>query len=152
MLEFLFYLFVVAFFLNLLWELWHSRAYEACQAMPLDRYVRLIVVISLKDAFWITLLYWCTVLIFQNAAIIENPSQLALFIALALTFSFIVASEERSGSLLLLRPSEDTTKGKYLATCCEFERVFELKLSPELALGSIPFIDEKISLARGRWA
>src|SRR3989344_6970087 len=53
---------------------------------------------------------------------------------------FIVASEERSGSLLLLRPSEDTTKGKYLAACCEFERVFELKLSPELALWSIPFI------------
>ena len=53
---------------------------------------------------------------------------------------FIVASEERSGSLLLLRPSEDTTKGKYLAACCEFERVFELKLSPELALGSIHFI------------
>ncbi len=89
MLEFLFILFAIAFFLNLLWELWHSRLYETCHTMPLDRYVKLITVMSLKDAFWIISFYGITVLLFQNTAIFEKPFQLTAFITLALAFSFI---------------------------------------------------------------
>ena len=57
--------------------------------MPLGRYVRLITVMSMKDAFWITLCYSATVFLFHNAAIFEKPPQLIAFLAFALVFSFI---------------------------------------------------------------
>ena len=82
-------LFVVAFFLNILWELWHSQLYETCRAMPLGRYVRLITVMSIKDALWITLFYSVTVFLFHNTAIFEKPPQFIAFLSFALVFSFI---------------------------------------------------------------
>jgi hypothetical protein len=82
-------LFVVSFFLNLLWEILHSSLYTTCNKMPLGKLQRLLTFMSLKDAFWITLFYVISTVLFGSLFIFQNPAQLAFFILLALTFSFI---------------------------------------------------------------
>ena len=82
-------IFLVAFFINLLWEVLHSVLYETCLRMKLQNYVPLIVKMSIKDGLWIVFFYIITVLIFKNEIIIQNYLQLLIFSMLALSFSFI---------------------------------------------------------------
>ena len=56
--EALLFVFVVSFFLNFLWEVWHSQLYTTCLSMRLPAYIRLITWQSVKDAMWITLAYF----------------------------------------------------------------------------------------------
>jgi hypothetical protein len=58
--------FIVAFFINLLWEVLHSQLYTTCLEMPLERYIPVIIWASLKDAFFIVLFFLSTVVIYQN--------------------------------------------------------------------------------------
>lgn len=82
-------IFVVAFFLNLLWEVLHSPLYTTCHEMPLGKMQRLLVVMSFKDAFWILFFYWMLAVMFDNTSILSNSLQLLLFIVAALSFSFV---------------------------------------------------------------
>jgi hypothetical protein len=82
-------IFFVAFFLNLLWEVLHCVLYTTCLEMPLGRVQRLLVIMSLKDAFWITLFYVISVLLFGSTNIVANVPQLGFFVAIALIFSFV---------------------------------------------------------------
>lgn len=82
-------LFAVSFFLNLLWEMHHSTLYTTCLKMPLGKLQRLLTVMSLKDAFWITLLYAISTALFGSLFIFQNPAQLTFFVLLTLAFSFI---------------------------------------------------------------
>ena len=82
-------IFIAAFFLNLLWEVLHSPLYTTCHEMPLGKMQRLLVSMSLKDGFWITLFYWITVLVSGNIYIVEHVAQLTFFAAIALVFSFV---------------------------------------------------------------
>lgn len=82
-------IFILAFLINLFWEVSHSVLYKTCQKMPLNNYVKIILKASLKDAFFISLFYLITALIFNNFFILQNYFQLAAFALISLTFSFI---------------------------------------------------------------
>jgi len=79
----------VAFFLNFFWEVLHSRLYETTLAMGPAALGNLLTLQSLKDAGWIVLFYLITLAIFRNTDITRNRAQLAVFILLALMFSFV---------------------------------------------------------------
>ena len=81
--------FLVAFLINLLWEILHSQLYETCLKISLKKYIPLIIGASLKDGFWVSLFYTITVLIFKNFNILINYIQLLVFVITALIFSFI---------------------------------------------------------------
>ncbi len=79
---------IISFFLNLLWEVLHSQLYTTCIKASLKKYIPLITLASVKDAFWITLFFIITTITFKNTNILNNPYQLILFITLAISFSF----------------------------------------------------------------
>jgi hypothetical protein len=60
----LFKLGVVAFFLNLLYEILHSLLYTTCWQAPLPRYIQLMLKASIFDAIAIALLYGVSTVIF----------------------------------------------------------------------------------------
>ena len=82
-------IFIIAFFINLLWELVHSQLYDTCLKMKLKPYTKLIIKMSLIDAFMISLIYLITALIFKNYLILNSPIQLITYSILALLFVFI---------------------------------------------------------------
>ncbi len=82
-------IFIISFFLNLLWEVIHSQLYVTCLEAPLKKYIPLIIFASIKDAFFITLFYLISVLIFNNQNILNNSFQIIFFIIISLLFSFI---------------------------------------------------------------
>jgi len=79
---------IVAFFINLAWEIAHSLLYKTALALPTKKYVALMFRMSFLDGLLITLLYGLTVLIFRNTDILNNSYQLVSFILLAIIFSF----------------------------------------------------------------
>lgn len=82
-------IFIIVFFLNFVWEFWHCGLYNEIHKMSLKEVTHLLTKMSLKDGFWVTLFYAITVFIFGNVNIFENYTQLALFIILSFSFSFI---------------------------------------------------------------
>ncbi len=58
--------------------------------MPLDRYVRLMVDMSFRDALWITLSFYVSVLIFGTRDILANPAQLLALVAWLLLFAWVI--------------------------------------------------------------
>lgn len=122
-------IFIVAFFLNLLWEVLHSPLYTTCHEMPIGKMQRLLVIMSLKDGFWITLFYAVLAEMFNNTAILENGAQLLLFIIFAMSFSFV---DER----ISLR------RGRWTYTK-NMPKVFTVGLTPLLELvitGAVTFV------------
>lgn len=89
MLSILFQIFFISFLINLSWEVIHSQLYTTCQKLSLNKYIPLIIKVSLKDGFWISIFYIISFYIFQNTNILLDTNQLILFILLALSFSFI---------------------------------------------------------------
>ncbi len=87
--ELLLTLFFIAFALNILWEVLHSVLYTTCHEMPLGKMQRLLVVMALKDAFWITAFYTVSVFIFETTNVMLNIPQLIFFVLLAFIFSYI---------------------------------------------------------------
>jgi len=92
-------IFLVAFFVNLLWEVCHSQLYETCLRLPLKDYIPLITKASLNDGFFVVLFYWITTLFFKNANILENHAQLLFFLLIGLIFAYI----DEKVSLKLMR-------------------------------------------------
>lgn len=82
-------LFIIAFFLNLLWEVSHSVLYKTCKKMQVNNYVVLILKQTAKDGVWIVVFYLASVLAFHNTNILELRTQLIFFILFCLLFSFI---------------------------------------------------------------
>lgn len=89
MLPILFQIFFISSLINLFWEVIHSQLYTTCQKLSLNKYIPLIIKVSLKDGFWISIFYLISFYIFQSTNILLNTNQLILFILLALSFSFI---------------------------------------------------------------
>lgn len=75
--------------INLVWEVAHSPLYETALAMPIKQYSPMILEMSIKDGLWITLFYAISTILFKNADILKNRTQLWVFVAMALTFSFL---------------------------------------------------------------
>jgi hypothetical protein len=82
-------IFIIAFLLNFVWEFWHCRLYNEIHKMSLNEVTYLLTKMSFKDGFYITLFYAITVFFFENLNIFENYRQLAVFLILALLFSFV---------------------------------------------------------------
>lgn len=82
-------IFLISFLINLLWEVIHSQLYDTCLNLPLEKYIPLIVIASIKDGFWISLFFLISVYMFKDINILTNYLQLSLFVFLALSFSFI---------------------------------------------------------------
>jgi len=80
-------LFFVAFFLNLLWEVLHSTLYTTCHQLPLGASQRLLVFMSLKDAFWVVAFYTLTNFVFGVTSIFDSVYAVLFFVLLALVFS-----------------------------------------------------------------
>ena len=89
MMAILFQIFLIAFLINLLWEVIHSQLYETCLKSPLKKFIPLIIGASLKDGLFISLFYLTSAIIFGQINILADRSQLLAFIFLALSFSFI---------------------------------------------------------------
>jgi len=89
MISILLQIFFISFFINLLWEVLHSRLYTTCLKAPLRKYIPLIIGASLKDGLWISFFYGISVSLFGTVNILTNIPQLFFFIILALLFSFI---------------------------------------------------------------
>jgi len=81
-------LFIIAFFINLLYEMLHSLLYKTCYQADLKRYVYLMLKGASFDGFWITFAYFVTYLIFQNINIFNNYLQLSLFIIVSILFAY----------------------------------------------------------------
>jgi hypothetical protein len=82
-------LFVFGFLLNMVWEVWHSQLYTTCLKQEWTKNVRLLTIMSLKDAFFIVLFYLTTVFIFGSYDIFNNSLQLVFFVLISLSFSFV---------------------------------------------------------------
>src|SRR3989344_4036202 len=89
MLTTFFQIFIIAFLINLLYEVLHSQLYTTCLKMPLKKYIPLITIASVKDGIWISIFFAVSVLIFKNLIILTNYYQILFFIIIALTFAFI---------------------------------------------------------------
>jgi hypothetical protein len=90
MLSIVLQVFLISFLINLLWEVIHSQLYTTCLKAPLKKYIPLIIGASLKDGWWISLLFGITVILFRNINILSNLPQLIFFVVLSLAFSFYV--------------------------------------------------------------
>lgn len=75
-------IFFVAFFVNLLYELFHSVLYKTCIEAPLPRYIFLILKAAIFDGFSITIIYLFVSLSFANNL------QIIMFLAISLGFAF----------------------------------------------------------------
>lgn len=82
-------IFIIAFLINFVWEVWHSQLYKTIHEMKFRDMIKLLTKMSLKDALWIMLFYYVTILIFGNINIFDNYTQLITFIILGLLFSFV---------------------------------------------------------------
>jgi len=88
-LYFLLIVFILSFFLNLLWEVLHSTLYKTCWEMPFNKVQRLLVVMSLKDGFWIVAFFTIAALISGTFVPYASTLQMGIFFVLCLSFSFI---------------------------------------------------------------
>lgn len=82
-------LFIIAFFINLLYEILHSVLYKTCQEASLKKYIYLILKGAIFDGFSITLIYFITFIIFKNQNPFNNIAQIIAFILIALILAYI---------------------------------------------------------------
>lgn len=90
MIEHLSILFVSAFFINFVWEVWHSQLYTTCLSMPLPQVIRLLTLMSLKDAGWITLFYGILQITLTPENPLTSPLFLGMFVSITLIFAYAV--------------------------------------------------------------
>ena len=89
------YIFIISFFLNFLWEVWHSQLYTTCLEMEIRKCIRLLTLQSLKDALWISVaFYTITVLMSVSSSFLgwfSKPfAPLIIFAFVLLIFSYVV--------------------------------------------------------------
>lgn len=112
-------IFLIAFLLNFLWEVWHAQLYETCRTMPLPELTRLLTWQSIKDSFWITVAY------------LVAPTVLS-FLVLLLIFSYAVERYALRHHWWQYAPA--------------MPRVFGVGLSPLLELAVTGFIALQLTL------
>ncbi|MBM3206319.1 MAG: hypothetical protein FJZ43_01730 [Candidatus Staskawiczbacteria bacterium] len=81
-------LFLLAFAINLIYELLHSVLYKTCIEMTVKKYVPLIFKASIVDAVWITIFYVITFFIFKNENPLKNYYQLGLFFSISIVWAY----------------------------------------------------------------
>lgn len=82
-------IFGLSFLLNLIWEVKHSTLYTTTLNMELRKYAPYIIKQSLKNGFFVTILYLATFFVFKNIDITSNLYQLSTFAIISVLFSFI---------------------------------------------------------------
>ncbi len=81
-------IFLVAFLLNLVWEVVHSQLYVTCLRESVKKYIPSVLGASLKDGVWIVVFFLLSTLVFGTVNILTNAPQLIFFTCLAILFSF----------------------------------------------------------------
>jgi ABC-type multidrug transport system permease subunit len=81
-------LFLIAFSLNLVYELCHSVLYKTCLEAPLKRYVFLILKAAIVDGLWISTFYLITYYIFGYVNPFNNYLQLLAFLVISVLFAY----------------------------------------------------------------
>ena len=81
-------LWFLGFLINIPWEFLHSRLYTTCRNQTWRENIPLLITMSLKDGFFISLFYVILSFSFGVRDITRAPGALILFIFLALAFSF----------------------------------------------------------------
>ncbi len=81
--------FLVAFALNLLWEFGHCQLYETCRRQSWKQNIPLLIKMSAKDGLFVILFYLAAFWTAGRTDITASPAATALYLTLALTFSFI---------------------------------------------------------------
>jgi hypothetical protein len=81
-------LFIASLSINFFWENLHCFLYTTCTAQSLGGRIILLLIASLKDAFWVTVFYLITVYLFKNKDILKNIKQVLFFILLCFAFAF----------------------------------------------------------------
>lgn len=82
-------LLLLGFGLNLIWEFAHCHLYETCRRRTWAQNVPLLLKMSLKDGFFIVLLYLISATLWQTTVILDRRGAVATFLVLALSFSFV---------------------------------------------------------------
>ncbi|OGZ63038.1 MAG: hypothetical protein A3C58_00595 [Candidatus Staskawiczbacteria bacterium RIFCSPHIGHO2_02_FULL_34_10] len=82
-------IFVIAFFINLLYEVLHSVLYKTCLESNLQKYIRLILKAAIFDGFVITIIYYIEYIIFKNQNLFYSSSQIITFSLISLFFAYI---------------------------------------------------------------
>lgn len=82
-------LFGVGVALNLIWEVAHHQLYETCRRQTWRENVPLLITMSLKDGAFIVLFFLITAGLFHTTNILAVPLATALFLGLALSFSYL---------------------------------------------------------------
>ena len=83
-------IFLISALINLFWEAIHSKLYKSKLKENKIKYKFIIIIASILDGVAISLIYFITVLIFNNESILNNIYQIVLFIILALLTAFII--------------------------------------------------------------
>ena len=81
-------LWFLGFLINIPWEFLHSRLYTTCRNQTWRENVPLLITMSFKDGFFISLFYMVLSFSFGVRDITRTPLVFILFIFLALAFSF----------------------------------------------------------------
>lgn len=82
-------IFIIAFFINLLYEILHSLLYKTCLESPLKKYVYLILKAAIFDGFSITVMYYFTFFIFKKINPFDSNLQIISFSLISLLFAYI---------------------------------------------------------------
>lgn len=82
-------IFIVAFFLNLLYELLHSILYETCLKAPLKKYIYLILKGALFDGVAIAVIYFGTYVAFKSPNPFDNIYQIIVFGLISFIFAYM---------------------------------------------------------------
>ena len=79
---------ILAFFINLLWELFHRALYKKFAKKKYKQKVQVLLKHSFMDAFSIVAFYSVTAIIYNEKNILSSKHQLLTFIFMVLLFSF----------------------------------------------------------------
>ena len=82
-------IFLVAFFINLLYETTHSLLYKTCLELPVHKYVPRIIRASIYDGVWIILIYLMTFLLFGNKNIFSSYFQITVFAVMSIISAYL---------------------------------------------------------------
>lgn len=82
-------IFIFGILLNFIWEFLHCRLYKTCEDMPKQERSMLLIGISIKDGFFITIFYLISLGVFGHKNLFEDTWAIILFLGLSLVFSFV---------------------------------------------------------------
>ena len=89
-------MFIIAFFLNFIWEWLHSPLYITCNRLSKKKKINRILLAALSDGAWIGVFAVISIFAFGNEMILEQAGSIILFLVLCLGFAYIYEKDALS--------------------------------------------------------